>query len=169
MVEVALQPVTAVAFEAAPGPVTAVVGVAIVAVRGEVVVGALGPVTVPLFGTATVTGFTTAGGSFSDRVLASMDSGIRGGGMGTILTMRATLIILIPHLFAASFGCSRVWRCADLPLRVCHHYGIRLSLVQRSSTRCPWLSNCGPGLGGAVRKPARRKRTVAARRWWIER
>lgn len=96
MVEVALQPVTAVAFEAAPGPVTAVVGVAIVAVRGEVVVGALGPVTVPLFGTATVTGFTTAGGSFSDRVLASMDSGIRGGGMGTILTMRATLIILIP-------------------------------------------------------------------------
>ena len=46
-----LQPVTAVAFEAALGRVTAVVGVAIVAVRGEVVVGALGRITVPLFGT----------------------------------------------------------------------------------------------------------------------
>ena len=99
MVEVDPHPVTVVALglvmEAALGSVTVVVlGVVTVAVRGEVIVGALGPVTVPLFGTATVMGFTTAGGSFSDRVLASMASAIRGGGMDTTLTMRATRIIL---------------------------------------------------------------------------
>ena len=101
MVEVDLHLVTAVALELVMevvlGLVTVVVlGVATVAVRGEVIVGALGPVTVPLFGTATVMGFTTAGGSFSDRVLVSMASAIRGGGVGTILTMQATRIILIP-------------------------------------------------------------------------
>ena len=99
MVEVALHQVTAVALglvmEAALGPVTAVgLGVATVTARGEVIVEGLGPVMVALFGTARVIGFITADAFFSARVLASTVSAIRGGGMGTILTMR--VIILIP-------------------------------------------------------------------------
>ncbi len=67
---------------ALPGPV-------IVVAPGLVTVTGLGVATVALLGAVTVMGFTTAG-VFSARVLASMASVIRGGGIGTIR------VILIP-------------------------------------------------------------------------
>jgi hypothetical protein len=84
---VVLGPVTAVVL----GPVTAVVlGPDIMAVVGPVIV-ALGVATVALFGGAADAGFTTAG-VFSARVMVSLTSAIRGGGI-----IRVIPIILI-HL-----------------------------------------------------------------------
>jgi hypothetical protein len=92
---VVLGPVTAVVL----GPVTAVVlGPDIMAVVGPVAAVVLGPVivalgvaTVALFGGAADAGFTTAG-VFSARVMVSLTSAIRGGGI-----IRVIPIILI-HL-----------------------------------------------------------------------
>jgi hypothetical protein len=87
LVAVVLGPVTAVVL----GPdIMAVVGPVAAVVLGPVIV-ALGVATVALFGGAADAGFTTAG-VFSARVMVSLTSAIRGGGI-----IRVIPIILI-HL-----------------------------------------------------------------------
>jgi hypothetical protein len=107
----ALGPVAAVVLGpvvvAALGPVAVVVLGPVIVVLGVATVALLGVATVALLGVGTVTGFATAGG-FSARVMVSMASATRGGGIilviPTILIHPRTTATAIPTMVARTMA-----------------------------------------------------------------